>query len=48
MTTKLYQSKKWLTRKFITERLTETEIAELCDVNQVTINRYLKKFGLRK
>lgn len=45
---KLYQSEKWLRRKYITERLTETEIAELCGATQVTINRYLKKFGLRK
>lgn len=45
---KLYQSKKWLTKKFWHERLTEQEIAELCGVNQTTINTWLRKFGLRK
>jgi DNA-directed RNA polymerase specialized sigma subunit len=45
---KLYQSEKWLRKKYIVEGLTETEIAELCNVTQVTINRQLRKFGLRK
>lgn len=48
MPNKLYQSKNWLTRKYVTEGLTETEIAALCGATQVTINRYLRKFGLRK
>lgn len=45
---KLYQSKKWLTKKYVSERLTETEIAQLCGVTQVTINRYLRKFNLKR
>lgn len=48
MPNKLYLSKLWLTRKFITESLSETEIANLCGVTQITINRQLRKFGLRK
>jgi len=45
---KVYQSKKWLTKKFVHEKLSEKEIADLCGVTQVTINRYLHKFGLKK
>ena len=45
---KLYTSKKWLTKKYQADRLSETEIAELCGVTQVTINRYLRKFDLKR
>lgn len=48
MPNKLYLSKKWLKLKFITEGLSETEIANLCGVTQITINRQLRKFELRK
>lgn len=48
MAVKLYQSEKWLTKKYVYDRLTESEIAELCGTSQVTINRYLRKFGLKK
>ena len=44
---RLYQSKEWLRRKFLTEGLTESEIAKLAGTTQVTINTWLKKFGLR-
>lgn len=46
--TKLYQSKKWLTKKFVHDKLSEKEIAELAGTTQVTINRYLRKFGLKR
>lgn len=45
---KFYMSAAWLTRKYNHERLSEKEIAELCGVSQVTINRYLHQFGLKR
>lgn len=45
---KLYQSYAWLKRKYVTERLTEEEIAKLAGTTQVTINRYLHQFELKK
>lgn len=45
---KYYTSKKWLTKKYVYDRLTEKEIANLCGVSQVTINRYLREFGLKR
>lgn len=44
---KLYQSEKWLRRKYLVEKLSEQEIADLANTSQVTINTYLKKFGLK-
>ena len=43
---KLYESKRWLHKKYVIERLTEQEIARLAGTTQVTINRWLKKHGL--
>jgi transposase len=48
MAVKLYKSKRWLYKKYVAERLTEDEIAELANTNQSTINRWLKKFELKK
>lgn len=45
---KLYQSKKWLFKKYHVEKLSEFQIAELAGTTQVTINRYLRKFGLKR
>jgi hypothetical protein len=45
---KVYTSRAWLRRKFLVERLTETEIAELAGTSQVTINKWLRFHGLRK
>jgi DNA-binding MurR/RpiR family transcriptional regulator len=44
---KLWQSKIWLTRKYHREKLTEEEIAKQAGCSQATINRQLKKFGLK-
>lgn len=45
---KLYASYAWLKRKWEVEKLSEKEIAELAGTTQVTINRYLRQFGLKK
>lgn len=43
---KLYQNQVWLKRKYVDERKTAKEIADLCGVSEMTIVRYLDKFGL--
>jgi hypothetical protein len=45
---KLYQSRAWLRRKWEVEKLSEGEIAKLAGTTQVTVNRYLRHFGLKK
>lgn len=45
---KLYQSEVWLRRKYVTEKKTAKEIADLCGVSEMTITRYLDKFGLMR
>ena len=44
---KLYRNEDWLKEKWEGERLSTNEIANICNVNQVTINSYLNKFGLK-
>lgn len=44
---KLWTSRKWLYKKYVKERLSETEIAELAGTNQSTINRWLRRFELK-
>lgn len=44
---KLYQSRAWLYRRYVVEKLTEQEIARQADTTQATINRWLEKFGLK-
>lgn len=44
---KVYTSRAWLYKKYIVERLTEEEIAELGQTSQATINRWLKHFNLK-
>lgn len=48
MVVKLYKSRRWLYKKFVVERLSEREIAELAGTDQSTINRWLHKFELKK
>lgn len=48
MRVKLYTSKRWLHKKYVIERLTEQEIADLAGTTQVTINTWLRKHGLKK
>jgi len=43
---KFYQSEPWLKRKYVVEKKTAAEIAELCGVTEMTILRYLQKYGL--
>lgn len=45
---KLYRSEDWLRRKYLHEHLSEVEIAKLANTSQVTINKWLRKFGIRK
>src|SRR5690625_1989088 len=45
---KLYQDKEWLYEKYIIENLSCPKIAEINNVNAVTVRRYLKKYGITK
>lgn len=44
----LLKSKEWLWRRYVKDRMTEQEIADLIGVNQSSVNRALKKHGLKK
>lgn len=48
MRVKLYANKRWLRKKYVMDDMTEEEIAELCNVDRATINRYLRKFELKR
>lgn len=43
---KLYQNQVWLRRKYVDEKKTAKEIADLCGVSEMTIVRYLDSFNL--
>lgn len=43
---KLYQNQIWLRRKYVDERKTAKEIADMCGVTEMTVFRHLEKFGL--
>lgn len=43
---KLYNSKPWLQKKYINDRMSPEDIAELCGVSRATIYVKLKEFGL--
>ena len=45
---KLYQSEAWMRRKYVTEKKTAKEIAEMCGVSEMTISRYLDGFNLMR
>lgn len=45
---KLWTSKAWMRKKYLVEKLSETEIAELAGTNQSTINRWLRKHELKR
>jgi len=44
---KLYQSKTWLTKRYIMDRKTPEEIAKECNCSLQTIYIYLRKFDLK-
>lgn len=45
---KLYQSKDWLHRKYVIQRMNIIDIAKEAGVSVMTIQRYLVQFGLIK
>lgn len=45
---KLYQSKAWLYKRYVVDRLTQEEIAKLAGTTQVTIKRWIDKFDLKR
>ena len=45
---KLYQNQVWLKKRYVDERKTAKEISEICGVSEMTIVRYLDKFGLMR
>ena len=45
---KPHTNKAWLRRRYITQGKSAKEIAKECGVTEVTIDRYLDKFGLKR
>jgi len=45
---KLYESKVWLTKRYLVDKKNVNEIAKECGCSHQTIFRYLEKFGLIK
>jgi transposase len=43
---KLYQSKNWLTKRYLVDKMDIKEIAKECGTSHQTIYRYLVQFGL--
>jgi AcrR family transcriptional regulator len=43
---KLYQSEAWLRRVYLVEKLSTSDIAKRCGATEMTIYRYLNKFGI--
>jgi len=48
MAAKLYQSKAWLTKRYVVDKKTIQEIAKECNTSHQTIYRYLVDFGLMR
>jgi hypothetical protein len=44
---KLYQSKTWLTKRYVYDKKTPEEIAKECSCSLQTIYVYLAKYGLK-
>lgn len=42
----LYKSKVWLTRRYVTQKKTVTEISKECNASVQTIQNWLEKFEL--
>lgn len=45
---KPYKSRAWLYRQYYVNRMTEQQIADKAKTDQSTINRWLRKFNLKK
>jgi len=43
---KLYQSKTWLTKRYLVDKMSIDKIAKECNTSHQTIYRYLVQFGL--
>lgn len=43
---KLYASKAWLKKKYVSDKMSPEDIAVLCGVSRSTIYAKLKEFGL--
>lgn len=43
---KLYLSKTWLKKKYVNDKMSPEDIAELCGVSRSTIYAKLKEYGL--
>ncbi len=48
MKPKIYDSKAWLTRRYVVDKMTEEEIAKAAGTSQPTIHRALIKYNLKK
>lgn len=46
MANKPYTDEEWLREKYLEDELTQSEIAELCDVSQGTISHHIKRSGI--
>jgi len=44
---KKYKNKNWLKQKYLTEKLSMSRIAKICDVSSVSIYYFLKKFQIK-
>lgn len=47
-TVKLYNSKAWMTDRYVNKKMTPEQIAKACGVTKVTIYIKLRDFGLLK
>jgi len=45
---KKYKNKEWLNQKYTIEKLSTYRIAQLCNVNNVTIFQWLKRFNIKR